>query len=210
MPFEAAPLEMKVEVLRRLAAGESVTAICKALGISRNSVYRWKHDAAAQAAAGVTFAKAAPAWIEGERPKEAAPAKPLRSTSSRGRPSPIEDEDLRERFLEACALGVSPKHLADLLGVTPSTIKNWLKGAEKGEGPAADWGKQILQASAEGVTRLHEKIHQGDPTWKAAAWLLSHRWPDIYSERREIISSSSDPTDDLSDEELQAIAEEEA
>lgn len=208
MKFQRASLELKVEVLTRLAAGETPAEVAKALNISRNSVYRWKHDEAAQAAAGIEFIKSPPNWVE---PKEAKPKKatPPRTKGKKGRPSPIEDVKLRERFLDACALSVSPEHLADLVGVSPATIKNWIRSGEKGEGVAAEWSKEIRRAVAEGVIHLHKKISSGSPTWKAAAWMLAHRFPDLYSERREIVSSTQDPTDDLSDAELLDIIGEE-
>jgi len=213
--------------------GETAGVVAAAIGCSRHTIYRWRKErriieileGEAQVLAekeakeeeerrrleAVARAHLLAAEAEAEAEMEArVKANVLEFSTTkgkRGRPSKIQDRGLRALFLEGVELGLSNTHLADLVGVSSTTIKNWFEGADGGEGSAAEWGAEIRSARGKGVLEAHRLILEGGSAARGAMWILSHRYPELYSPRREVVSIEGDPHADVSDEELDEIIE---
>jgi len=197
-----APHDLKVTAVSKLLSGSAVADIAREFSVTRQSLYRWRDEEAVLDDARRLLAERVDAHTDRLREESAAPKpEPTTAPVRRGRASPIEDEDIRQRFFDGLAMGMSDRHLAGIVGVSRRTISNW----RTGNGPAAEWGVEIRRAEALGVLEMHKKLHKGEPGWQAIAWILGHRWPDLYSERREVAVTGSDPVEQMSDQELDQV-----
>ena len=197
------PFNTQVSAVLRVLRGESVTAVTADLGCSRATFYAWRKDVRILGAAQLQ-ADMAGAPLPVPVPVPVPDAKPEPRRKKRGSTSPIADDGKRERFLAGVRLGLPWSSLAATIGVHPTTLRNWLDQAESGEGPAAEWGAEILAARGEGEIILAERVAEGDSGWQGAAWILARRNVE-WRERTEQTVRVSDPTDGMSNEELDAI-----
>ena len=200
----ATPFDTRVAAVCRVLLGESVTAVCADLGCARATFYTWRRDVRVLGAAQLQADLAtAPKPEPKPAPEPSAPAEPKRK--KRGRTSPIEDDAKRERFLTGVRLGLPWSSLAATIGVHPTTLRNWLDQAESGEGPAAEWGVEILAARAEGEIILAERVAEGDSGWQGAAWILARRNEEWRERTIQTVETRATGLDELSEEELTAL-----
>jgi len=196
------PFNTQVSAVLRVLRGESVTAVTADLGCSRATFYAWRKDVRILGAAQLQADMAgAPLPV----PVPVPDAKPEPRRKKRGSTSPIADDGKRERFLAGVRLGLPWSSLAATIGVHPTTLRNWLDQAESGEGPAAEWGAEILAARGEGEIILAERVAEGDSGWQGAAWILAHRNAEWREHTTQTVETKTTGLDGLSEEELTAL-----
>lgn len=95
---------------------------------------------------------------------------------------------VRQRFIEAIQKGASYELAARAAGISERTFYNWKARAEAGERRFVQFVQELTRAEAEGAEKLLDSIIKaaeaqgGD--WRAAAWLLERRFPDVYAKRQ--------------------------
>ena len=86
------------------------------------------------------------------------------------------DDIRRRKILAALEQGASYQIAADKAGIARSTLHRWRNDFE-------DFEADCKKAEARGATKLLENIQTAaDKDWRAAAWLLEKRYPDIYGD----------------------------
>lgn len=127
------------------------------------------------------------------------------------RPAFETDPDILTRIVEALELGHTDKDAALVAGIDPDTLSKW--NTREGENydrfrllttPARACGKRkrtrgIEKAGLGYVKKVLDKNGElvevdVEPDWRALAWLLSHQYPDEFSEKR-IVEHSGEITD---------------
>lgn len=92
-----------------------------------------------------------------------------------GRPLPAPRELIQAKFIDALRSGCTVKDAAWCAGVPPSTIHNWRKSNRD------FW---IAVKEAQMTAKLNQLLKIVDAQdWKAAAWWLSHVFPDEFADR---------------------------
>ena len=105
-------------------------------------------------------------------------------------------ESKQPAILEGVRLGMTQAASARAAGVSPHTLKGWIrrgKGLDRPdeEGIYADFVDQLETAKAEAVQVLLQSIRSAAEAphgrgWGAAAWLLSKLNPAIYGDKLEV------------------------
>ena len=125
---------------------------------------------------------------------------------SRGRPSPIENDDVLAALVEAIGEGLSPASCAAVSGVTLETLHNWeRKAAEDVEPYVARWAR-IQVAMAIYRVGLIRTVKAGAPGWQGSWALLKSSDPAYFGDRQVIEHRDGGRADEISDEELMSIA----
>lgn len=95
--------------------------------------------------------------------------------------------EVTRTLVHAIRNGLSDKDACELSGISQKTLYKWLK--EKKE-----FKTEIEAERVAGKLSLVEAIRsKQNDDWRAAAWLLSHRYPGEYSERRIINLDPGEP-----------------
>jgi transposase-like protein len=95
----------------------------------------------------------------------------------------------REIIIEAISSGATVTAAAGAAGCSRRTIARWReRGAGDGATPSErEFLLDYERAEAVAEVRLVQAITTAGTTdWRAAAWMLCHRWPDRWSEKRTI------------------------
>lgn len=95
----------------------------------------------------------------------------------------------REIIIEAISSGATVTAAAGAAGCSRRTIARWReRGAGDGATPSErEFLLDYERAEAVAEVRLVQAITTASATdWRAAAWMLTHRWPDRWSEKRTI------------------------
>lgn len=88
-----------------------------------------------------------------------------------------------EQAVELKRGGMSNKDIAACIGVHERTFCKWLN--EPKTESQRRLGQAIRACEAEYKHALRKKIEKAaDADWRAAAWTLSHRYPEEYAENR--------------------------
>jgi transposase len=99
-----------------------------------------------------------------------------------GRPTKLTPE-LADDLVLLLAAGASPGRAARALGVGERSVRRWLGNGLRDRVVAARASRpEATDALSEArlvVLIARAAIHD----WKAAAWLLAHRWPERWGER---------------------------
>src|SRR5207302_10626582 len=81
------------------------------------------------------------------------------------------------------AAGNSIKTTMELIGRDESVDYDWIRKGEEGQKPYVQFAKKTMRARGKAKQRLVKTIvSQAPKDWKAAAWILSHCWPQEFSE----------------------------
>lgn len=111
----------------------------------------------------------------------------MRETAERARAGrPIKTHvhpHIEARICEALRLGMTYRHAASYGGVTYQTLLNWRKRAEAGDSGFIEFVGAMNRAEGEGAMLLLLLIRaaaEQPRNWRAAAWILEHRWPEYY------------------------------
>lgn len=109
---------------------------------------------------------------------------PDTAPSSLGRPTKL-TPDVQTRLEAALKAGATQELAAMRAGIGVSTFYAWKKKAEEGDADFKDFLDVIDSAAAEGAMKALEKITAAmDDDWKAAAWILERRYPEMYGRQR--------------------------
>lgn len=87
---------------------------------------------------------------------------------------------------EICCLlseGVPVGATCDTVGITQATYHAWIAKGEKGRAPYREFVEGTTRARGQARVSLLAKIALSND-WRAHAWLLSHCWPEEFSESR--------------------------
>ena len=103
------------------------------------------------------------------------------------RPLKYSDETA-ERICDGIRLGLTYRHAARYGGIDYSTFNAWMHRYSKFSEAVGH-----ANATAAAVNMANIKAHATDD-WRAAAWILEHRFPDDYGSR--FSDSMSDPLAD--------------
>jgi len=97
--------------------------------------------------------------------------------------------DQRQIILEAIRSGATVTAAAGAAGCSRRTIARWRERGESDGATEEERGFLLAYERAEAVAevRLVQAITSASALdWRAAAWMLTHRWPDRWSEKRTI------------------------
>lgn len=114
------------------------------------------------------------------------------------RPTKLTDE-VKETICRMIATGAALEVAARAGGVTAPTLHNWMKRGEQGEEPYAQFRLEVEEARAvsevELITLMRRAAVEGSAgEWRAAAWLLGRKFPERWSEKRQLEVSSPEQT----------------
>lgn len=174
--------------------GQTKTATARALEISRTTLNRYLDEV-----------EAGGLWEKHQAAGLPVPASPKR-VETRGA-TRVNDDETRERFLEAYAAGLSIDDAADYARVARSTPRNWLKKAEDGVQPYLDFRSDFREAAAERKLGRVRKVESGEPGWQGSAWLLERTDPDRFGKRAQLDVTTHNPAADISDADLDRVIE---
>jgi hypothetical protein len=102
---------------------------------------------------------------------------------------------MREKIIQAIALGLTYERACGLAGVSYQSLRNWIaRGGQETEGEYFDFldalKKAEAQAEAVCLQRIHKAAQGGQ--WQAAAWILERRYPEQWGRRERHIHESPD------------------
>ena len=96
---------------------------------------------------------------------------------------------LTKRICASLEAGATLESAAVREGISERTLFNWLDRGEAGEAAFASFFFEVQRARASYESRLRKVILNAaegvlprHADWKAAAWILSHCWPQEFSE----------------------------
>ncbi|MBI05356.1 MAG: hypothetical protein CMM54_00075 [Rhodospirillaceae bacterium] len=114
------------------------------------------------------------------------------------RPTKLTDER-REAICRMIVEGVPLKTAARAAGVTYNTLRNWMQRGEKGDEPYALFKEEVEEAQAVCEAQLvgiikSAAVQESGGEWRAALALLSRKFPERWSEKRQLEVSSPEQT----------------
>ena len=97
------------------------------------------------------------------------------------------------------ASGAAFKVAANAGGISEPTLHNWIKRGKQGEEPYALFMAEVNEARAvcevELITLIRRAAIEGSAgEWRAAAWLLGRKFPERWSEKRQLEVSTPEQT----------------
>ena len=113
-----------------------------------------------------------------------------------GRPTKL-NKDLIRDALAAAQMGMTIDLLSDYIGVNRSTVYDWIRrGSEEPGSIYRDFADAVSRGRSQcAALNLHRIQQASAEDWRAAAWLLCHRWPDRWSEKRVVEVSTGNKPD---------------
>jgi hypothetical protein len=100
--------------------------------------------------------------------------------------------ELQRRICHLLSQGVPVGATCDTVGITQATYHAWIAKGEEGREPYREFVEGTTRARGQARVSLLEKITLSND-WRAHAWLLSHCWPEEFSESR-ILQPGRRPT----------------
>ena len=97
---------------------------------------------------------------------------------------------------EICYLlseGVPVGATCDTVGITQATYHAWIAKGEEGRAPYREFVEGITRVRGQACVSLLKKISLSND-WRAHAWLLSHCWPEEFSESRILQPAQPEPS----------------
>ncbi len=97
---------------------------------------------------------------------------------------------------EICYLlseGVPVGATCDTVGITQATYHAWIAKGEEGRAPYREFVESTTRARGQARVSLLRKIALSND-WRAHAWLLSHCWPEEFSESRILQPAQPEPS----------------
>lgn len=109
------------------------------------------------------------------------------------------NQEVQERICAMVSQGVPLETAARAGGVTYQTLNNWMRRGAEGEAPFASFRAEVEEARAISEANLIALMRQAAVEgsageWRAAAWLLARRFPERWSEKRQLEVSSPEQT----------------
>jgi hypothetical protein len=97
---------------------------------------------------------------------------------------------------EICYLlseGVPVGATCDTVGIPQATYHAWIAKGEEGRAPYREFVEETRRARGQARVSLFRKITLSND-WRAHAWLLSHCWPEEFSESRILQPAQPEPS----------------
>jgi hypothetical protein len=91
--------------------------------------------------------------------------------------------ELQREICYLLSQGVPVGATCDAVGITQATYHAWIAKGEEGRAPYREFVEGTTRARGQARVSLLEKITLSND-WRAHAWLLSHCWPEEFSESR--------------------------
>lgn len=107
----------------------------------------------------------------------------------------------RETILAAIATGATVEAAAGLAGCSRRSISRWRRRGEQDDATPEEldfslrYGQAEARAEIEAIRVISEAADGPGGDWRAAAWFLTHRFPERWSERRTIRIEQPDRPD---------------
>ena len=126
-----------------------------------------------------------------------------------GRPTELTSM-LQQEICDLLADAVNIETMCQMCGVAKSSYYSWRERGESGEEPFAEFLDKTTHARGRAKLKLQRVIDAAaEKDWRAAAWRLTHGWPEEFSDRRpapEKKTASPPPEPEpISDAELRKI-----
>lgn len=118
--------------------------------------------------------------------------------AKRGQPTKLTPERQEKMCAIIAATSCTIEGAAAAVGVDYSTVKRWrARGMIEESGPYHAFCAAIMRARAKSEPTLAALIASAaKDDWRAAAWILEHRFPDQYGNRLTLIKRLGQMTED--------------
>ena len=101
--------------------------------------------------------------------------------------------ELQREICYLLSQGVPIRATCDTVGITQATYHTWIAKGEEGGEPYREFVEDTTRARGQARVSLLEKITLSND-WRAHAWLLSHCWPEEFSESRILQPAQPEPS----------------
>ena len=107
----------------------------------------------------------------------------------------------RETILAAIATGATVEAAAGAAGCSRRSISRWRRRGEQDDATPEEldfslrYGQAEARAEIEAIRVISEAADGPGGDWRAAAWFLTHRFPERWSEKRTIVVEQPDRPD---------------
>jgi hypothetical protein len=101
--------------------------------------------------------------------------------------------ELQHEICYLLSQGVPVGATCDMVGIPQATYRAWIAKGEEGRAPYREFVEGTTRARGQARVSLLEKITLSND-WRAHAWLLSHCWPDEFSESRILQPAQPEPS----------------
>jgi hypothetical protein len=123
-------------------------------------------------------------------------AKIFVTEKKRGRKTLLNAE-LQREICYLLSQGVPVGATCDTVGITQATYHAWIAKGEKGRAWYREFVEETTRARGQARVSLLKKITLSND-WRAHAWLLSHCWPEEFSESRILQRAQPEPSFQIS------------
>ena len=107
----------------------------------------------------------------------------------------------RETILAVIATGATVEAAAGAAGCSRRSISRWRRRGEQDDATPEEidfslrYGQAEARAEIEAIRVISEAADGPGGDWRAAAWFLTHRFPERWSEKRTIVVEQPDRPD---------------
>jgi hypothetical protein len=101
--------------------------------------------------------------------------------------------ELQREICYLLSQGVPVGATCDTVGITQATYHAWIAKGEEGRAPYREFVEGTARAIGQARVSLLKKISLSND-WRAHAWLLSHCWPEEFSESRILQPAQPEPS----------------
>jgi hypothetical protein len=101
--------------------------------------------------------------------------------------------ELQREICYLLSQGVPTGATCDTVGITQATYHAWIAKGEEGRAPYREFVEDTRRARGQARVSLLKKISLSND-WRAHAWLLSHCWPEEFSESRILQPAQPEPS----------------
>ena len=101
--------------------------------------------------------------------------------------------ELQREICYLLSQGVPVGATCDTVGITQATYHAWIAKGEEGRAPYREFVEDTTRARGQACVSLLKKISLSND-WCAHAWLLSHCWPEEFSESRILQPAQPEPS----------------
>lgn len=99
--------------------------------------------------------------------------------------------EVSEKIVKLIGFGNYRETACAAAGIDARTLRNWLKWGAEGTEPYAAFCEAMEEAEAQAHTRhVLTLVSASKEDWRAAAWILSRRWPNQWAENRVLTAQS--------------------
>ena len=101
--------------------------------------------------------------------------------------------ELQREICYLLSQGVPVGATCDTVGITQATYHAWIAKGEEGRAPYREFVEGTTRARGQARVSLLKRISLSND-WRAQAWLLSHCWPEEFSESRILEPAQPEPS----------------